>query len=98
MALTRDDVFFNAFNDHAAKSVEASKLLVEVLEDISKAPALSKRIKELKSLEQQLKDLRLRCSSDRPAEQCGVLSGLAEEAKKSSALSRRGHLKSVHGR
>jgi uncharacterized protein len=47
MALTRDDVFFNAFNTHAAKSVEASKLLVEMLEDIRKAPELSKRIKDL---------------------------------------------------
>jgi len=47
MALTRDDVFFSAFNNHAAKSVEASKLLVEMLEDISKAPDLSRRIKDL---------------------------------------------------
>jgi predicted phosphate transport protein (TIGR00153 family) len=47
MALTRDDVFFNAFDTHAAKSVEASKLLVEMLADISKAPKLSKRIKDL---------------------------------------------------
>jgi len=71
---------------------EVNALLEEHIEHVSK------RIKELKSLEQQLKALRQRCGSDRPAEQCGVLSGLAEEAKKSSALSRRGHLKSVHGR
>lgn len=71
---------------------DVNALLEEHIEHVSK------RIKELKSLEQQLKALRQRCGSDRPAERCGVLSGLAEEAKKSSALSRRGHLKSVHGR
>lgn len=47
MALTRDDVFFQAFTDHATKSVEAGKLLTEMLEDLRKAPELSKRIKEL---------------------------------------------------
>src|SRR5215207_583863 len=47
MALTRDDVFFQAFNDHAARSVEASKLLAEMLEDLTKAPDLAYRIKEL---------------------------------------------------
>ena len=47
MALTRDDVFFQSFNDHAARSVEASKLLAEMLADLQKAPDLAKRIKEL---------------------------------------------------
>jgi predicted phosphate transport protein (TIGR00153 family) len=47
MGLTRDDVFFNAFTNHATKTVEASKLLVEMLDDLSRAKELSKRIKDL---------------------------------------------------
>lgn len=41
---------------------------------------VSRRIKELKSLERELKDLRLRCSVAKSANQCGILSGLAEAA------------------
>jgi predicted phosphate transport protein (TIGR00153 family) len=47
MGLTKDDVFFNAFSSSAEKSVDASKLLVEMLDDIRKAPKLAKRIKDL---------------------------------------------------
>lgn len=47
MALTKDRVFFDAFTSHAEKSVEASKLLVQMLSDLSKAPDISKRINDL---------------------------------------------------
>ncbi len=47
MALTKDGVFFDAFSNHAAKSVEASKLLVKMLDDLSGAVQLAKQIKEL---------------------------------------------------
>ena len=47
MALTKDNLFFGAFSNHAEKSVEASKLLVQMLSDLRKAPELSKRIKDL---------------------------------------------------
>lgn len=47
MALTKDNLFFGSFTDHAAKSVEASKLLVQMLSDLHKAPELSKRINDL---------------------------------------------------
>jgi predicted phosphate transport protein (TIGR00153 family) len=47
MALTKDKLFFDAFTRHAEKSVEASKLLVQMLSDLSKAPELSKRINDL---------------------------------------------------
>jgi hypothetical protein len=47
MALTKDNLFFEAFTKHAEKSVESSKLLVQMLSDLSKAPELSKRINDL---------------------------------------------------
>jgi predicted phosphate transport protein (TIGR00153 family) len=47
MALTRDAVFFDALTSHAQKSVEASELLVKMLERLDDAPALAKRIKDL---------------------------------------------------
>lgn len=47
MALSRDNLFFSAFSNHAAKAVEASKLLVEMWGDMSRAPACAKRIKDL---------------------------------------------------
>ncbi len=59
---------------------------------------VSRRIKELKSLEGELRDLRQRCDAARSADQCGILSGLAEAAQEPSVpLKSRGHLKSVHG-
>jgi predicted phosphate transport protein (TIGR00153 family) len=47
MALSRDNLFFSAFSNHAAKAVEASKLLVEMWKDMSQAPSCAKRIKDL---------------------------------------------------
>jgi uncharacterized protein len=47
MAITKDGVFFDAFNNHAAKSVEASKLLVQMLDDLPSAPRYNRQIKDL---------------------------------------------------
>ncbi|NUQ72128.1 MAG: DUF47 domain-containing protein [Polyangiaceae bacterium] len=47
MALTKDSLFFGAFAKHAEKSVEASKLLVQMLSDLSKAQEIAKRINDL---------------------------------------------------
>jgi Cd(II)/Pb(II)-responsive transcriptional regulator len=59
---------------------------------------VSKRIKELKLLERQLKELRQRCGTARSADQCGILSGLAQAAQEPAAApAARGHLKPVHG-
>ena len=49
MALTRDQLFWEAFNRHARCTVEASKLLVEMLEHPSKAQANAGRIKGLEN-------------------------------------------------
>jgi uncharacterized protein len=42
----KDHVFFEAFSAHARKSVEASQMLVELLEDPTKAADLSMKINE----------------------------------------------------
>ena len=60
---------------------------------------VSTRIKELRLLEKQLKELRQRCGEVRQAEQCGILTGLAEAAQDSGlpAAGRPGsHRRSVH--
>jgi len=58
---------------------------------------VSKRIKELRTLEKQLKELRQRCGDVRPADQCGILAGLAEASQESSPAEQPGtHLRSVH--
>lgn len=58
---------------------------------------VSKRIKELRGLEKQLKELRQRCCAERPAEHCGILAGLSEAALEPNVVQREGtHLRSVH--
>ncbi|MCD2514601.1 Cd(II)/Pb(II)-responsive transcriptional regulator [Comamonas endophytica] len=56
------------------------------------------RIKELRLLERQLKELRQRCCDERYSQQCGILAGLNEAASKPlvPATDTR-HLRSVHG-
>jgi Cd(II)/Pb(II)-responsive transcriptional regulator len=59
---------------------------------------VSKRIKELRTLERQLKDLRHRCGDVRSADQCGIRAGLSDAAHDSQAPQKdNGHLRSVHG-
>lgn len=60
---------------------------------------VSTRIKELRALEKQLKQLRLRCGAPRSADCCGILTGLAEAAQASGGAGKEhSHLRSVHGR
>lgn len=47
MGRTRDAVFFDALADHAQRSLSASRLLLEMLEQIEDAPRLAKDISEL---------------------------------------------------
>ena len=59
---------------------------------------VTRRIKELRALEKQLKDLRLRCGDARAADQCGILAGLSEASQETTASVREpNHLRSVHG-
>lgn len=59
---------------------------------------VSTRIRELRVLERHLKELRERCGDAKPAERCGILSGLTRAARDSAsgAKAARGHLRSVH--
>lgn len=58
---------------------------------------VSRRIKELRRLEQQLRELRQRCGTERKAEQCGILAGLTEAAQDpAAAAGKSNHLPSVH--
>lgn len=49
MALTRDEVFWTAFSSHIGKTVEATKILIEMLEDPSRAETLSVEIGTLET-------------------------------------------------
>lgn len=57
---------------------------------------VSQRIKELRALEKELKELRARCSETREAQECGILEGLAR-ASNAPKKARGQHLKGVHG-
>jgi Cd(II)/Pb(II)-responsive transcriptional regulator len=59
---------------------------------------VSRRIRELRVLEGQLRELRDRCGEVRLADQCGILSGLSDASKETSPESRTipPHLRSVH--
>lgn len=61
---------------------------------------VSRRIRELRALERQLKALRERCAGAPGAEACGILEGLSGAAQEGApaAPRGRGHLRSVHGR
>ena len=60
---------------------------------------VSRRIRELRLLEKQLKELRQRCAAARPAQECGILSGLTHASKDATPADGRlpNHLRSVHG-
>ena len=58
---------------------------------------VSRRIRELRALEKQLNVLRGRCAEARPADRCGILSGLAEAAQEPAPPPPEAHhLRSVH--
>ena len=58
---------------------------------------VSRRIKELRALEKQLKDLRAQCGEARETQECGILEGLARASNTPVKRSRGQHLKGVHG-
>lgn len=58
---------------------------------------VSRRIKELRALEKELKSLRAQCGEAREAQECGILEGLARASNAPKKPSPQ-HLKGVHGR
>ena len=57
---------------------------------------VAQRIRELRSLEKDLKALRARCASPHPIEHCGILNQLDSEAAQSAAPARRRHIRGAH--
>jgi Cd(II)/Pb(II)-responsive transcriptional regulator len=56
---------------------------------------VSRRVKELRALEKELKQLRSECEEAREAQACGILEVLARDT--SAPKRAKGHLKGVHG-
>lgn len=57
---------------------------------------VSTRVKELRQLEKQLRELRARCATHQSADQCGILAGLSEAAQEIAPAPPRRHPRSVH--
>lgn len=55
---------------------------------------VSRRIRELRALEKELKELRSQCAEVRQAQDCGILEGLSKASN--APKKARGHLKGVH--
>lgn len=56
------------------------------------------RIRELIELESELKTLQSRCQVARPAKECGILQGLADEPASGSRSPTTSHVPGSHGR
>lgn len=56
---------------------------------------VSSRIRELRALERQLKDLRQQCQGTQDAQHCGILHGLVESAAITTPVAR-SHLRGTH--
>ena len=57
---------------------------------------VSRRIKELRALEKELKELRAQCGEAREAQECGILEGLSK-ASHTPKKAKSQHLQGVHG-
>ena len=59
---------------------------------------VTRRVRELRALEKELKELRQRCGDARAADQCGILSGLSDASKEATHAPKGApkHLRSVH--
>ena len=108
-ALHRDRLLFVRFCRGLDMSLDEVRVLLRFKdapgEDCGDVNALldehighvSTRIRELRALEQQLKELRARCGLSQSADQCGILSGMTRAAQASPTAKRtKGHLRSVH--
>lgn len=91
MSLDEVRVLLSFKDDPAANCGDVNHLLDEHIGHVSR------RIKELRALEKQLKELRLRCGEARVADQCGILAGLSEASQETTASPvEASHLRSVH--
>lgn len=92
MSLDEVRALLRVRDEHGAECGDVNALLDEHIDHVSQ------RIRELRALERQLKELRRRCGSGQAASQCGILAGLAEAATQELGATPRnsGHLRSVH--
>ena len=96
MSLDEVRALLRARDDPAQACAEVNALLDQHIGHVSR------RVRELRALERQLKELRRRCSTSQAAASCGILAGLVEAAQEPAAAPAAarepGHLRSVHGR
>ena len=91
MSLDEIRVLLRVKDDPAGACGDVNALLDEHIGHVSK------KIKELRLLETQLKGLRKQCDAQRSSEQCGILAGMTEAAQKPSSSARKhSHLGTVH--
>lgn len=91
MSLDEVRVLLRFKDDPTAECGDVNALLDEHIGHVSK------RIRELRTLEKQLKELRLCCSAERTADKCGILAGLSEASQEAPASTGEpNHLRSVH--
>lgn len=92
MSLDEIRVLLRFKEDASAECGDVDALLDEHIGHVST------RIRELRLLEKQLKELRQRCCQPRKAEECGILAGLEEAARTPAPARGRRHPRPVHGR
>jgi len=92
MSLDEVRVLLRFKDDPTAECGDVNTLLDEHISHVST------RIKELRSLEKQLKELRLCCGAERTVDQCGILACLSDASQEGAVHPKEpNHLRSVHG-
>ncbi len=79
MSLDEVRILLKVKNDPGADCGDVNSLLDEHIGHVCR------RIKELRFLEKQLKELRQRCGEHQSANQCGILIGMSEAAQEPAA-------------
>lgn len=93
MSLDEVRVLLRVRDDPGADCGDVNALLDEHIGHVTR------RVKELRALERQLKELRQRCTVPRNVDECGILTRLSEAAQESvPTASTPSHLRSVHSR
>ncbi len=92
MSLDEVRVLLRVKDSPSAACADVNALLDEHIDHVST------RIKELRLLEKQLRELRQRCGAERTADQCGILAGMSEASQEVGGIAReQRHPRTVHG-
>jgi Cd(II)/Pb(II)-responsive transcriptional regulator len=57
---------------------------------------VASRVRELRALERELRQLRARCDESQPARDCGILAGLKQAAGKGKSAAIKRHVRGAH--